>query len=89
MRNAWSAIDRLIKANATHRKGFKLKDLSTDDAIKHMQDEVEELAAAPDDMMEVLDIMAICIHLLVKSGWSEEEAERALIGKLEKRFTIP
>lgn len=88
MLTAWKTVQDLIKDNAKHRKGFELQSVTTAEAIKHMREEIDELAESPDDMVEVLDIMAICIHLLVKAGWSCESAEKILIEKLHQRFSV-
>ena len=87
MKKAWKEIERLVKADARHKKkGKRLSSLTDVQILTHAAEEVVELAAAPDDARELADILAIAIHYAVKHGWSQKYLEELVLKKLRERF---
>lgn len=87
MQRAWDEIARLVRENATHRRGWKLGDAPPSMSIAHARDELAELADSPDDVTELADILGCLIVYAVKKGWSAVAVEEVLLMKLSLRFS--
>lgn len=87
MKKAWEEIKRLVGINATHRKGFRLQEVSRHFILNGARAETIELFDTPNDPFEMADIMGCLIHYCLKSGWTEEEIETCLLQKLKERFS--
>ena len=87
MRRAWKKIESLIRANARHRKGFRLQEVEFPFVLDQAAEEFRELMAAPDDPQEMADLLGVLIHYSIKQGWTIEVLESYLIEKLNERFT--
>lgn len=81
-------VHRLVVANAKHRSGRRLQELSDAEIFNHLHGEVVELAKAPDDIDEMGDILGIVYHLAHRRGWSTKRMEEAAIRKLAARFSV-
>ena len=86
MRKVWNKIDRLIKANARHRRGFRLQEVDLPFVLSQVEAELQELKDAPDDPSEMADLLGVLIHYSIKQGWSMELLESYLSEKLDLRF---
>lgn len=86
MRVVWKKIEGMIKANAKHRKGFRLQEVSLDFVWRQLLDEIDELAQCKDSPEEMADVLAIAIHYCIKQGWTMEFMQLLIIEKLDKRF---
>lgn len=93
MRKAWNKVQSLIKANAQHRKGFRLQEVKLPFILSQAQFEFDELKEQPDDPTEMADLLGVLFHYSIKQGWTIEFLESLLIEKLDLRFkkseTIP
>lgn len=87
MRKCWQEIGRLIKVNATHRKGFKIGEVRPLFVMGNLVGEVKELMENPDDPDEAADVFGVLIHYCLKQGWSMEDIQLRLLTKLAIRFT--
>lgn len=89
MKRAINKIKTLIERNAIHRKGFCLQDVTLPEVLVHAQEELQELAAAPDDPTEMADLLAILFHYSIQQGWTPEFLQSLIIEKLDLRFKEP
>jgi hypothetical protein len=89
MKAAWDEVRRLIDADAVHRRGFTLKEVGPHFILHQAIAELDELRTAPDDPMELADLIGVLIHYAVKKGWTEEQLERLMLAKFKERFRIP
>lgn len=88
MNTAWKVIEKLIKENATHRRGFKLQSVSISFIISQARDELNELDLSPNDPTEMADLLGVLFHYSIKQGWTLEQLEKLLLQKLAERFTV-
>lgn len=82
----WREVSALCAANAVHRKGFRLNDVTRGGMLKHLAEEVIELTLV-NDIEEAGDILAILFHLMQRSGWSLDTVGEVARRKLRARFT--
>lgn len=92
MNNLNHYVRHLLEVRAVHRSGVVLADADFETMIRHLRDEVDELADAENDANareELADVMGIVAHLAIKLGVSPQELEQAAMSKIEMRVTIP
>lgn len=89
MKLAWETVARLIEMDAVHRRGFTLKSVGPAFVLRQAEAEMSELIAAPNDPMELADLLGVLIHYAQKQGWTEEQLERLMLEKFRERFLIP
>lgn len=86
MHAAYRKIQLLAATGAKHRSGFQLAKVTDQFIIQGAINELNELAAAPDDPTELADVFGCLLHYAVKKGWSPERLENNLLKKLDVRF---
>lgn len=86
---AWTEIERLIRVQAVHRKGFNLAEVRPPFIIGQALEEMKELMASPDDPEELADLLGVLFHLAIKQGWSMSKIELLMLDKFARRFTEP
>lgn len=88
MKKAWQEIERLIRKNARHRKGFKIGEVQPPFIMGQAFSEFGELLRAPDDPVEMADLLGVLFHYCIKQGWSREQIQRLMLAKFAQRFSI-
>jgi len=84
----WREIRLLDGANVRHRSGVRLGEATAEAILDHAKKEIAELEAAPDDVDEMADTMAILIHYCVRKGWTRERVDEAIMRKLALRLDV-
>lgn len=89
-------IKILVNHNALHRSNFKLLDLSLEDILEHIQQELNELKDSRSEYngrvyystLEVADLINCLLHFVMRDGITLEQLESQCIYKLMLRFSI-
>lgn len=89
MRKAFKKIRELISLKAVHRKGFTIAEVRPVFILGQAMEEFRELLKAPDDPVEMADLLGVLFHYCIKQGWSEELIESYMLEKFALRFSIP
>ncbi len=89
MQKAWDEIAKLVAANAVHRKGFTLGQVSDEFILAGAQSELDELKQTPNDPVELSDLLGVLFHYAIKKGWPLALLESCLLEKLAIRFKGP
>lgn len=89
MLKAWEAVERLVAANAVHRRGFRLAEVGPAFVLFQAVEELAELQEAPDDPEELADLLGVLIHYAQKKGWSMALLEDMMLSKFRVRFRVP
>ena len=89
MQDAYNEVLRLVCTNATHRKGFRLLEISEEQPLNHAIEEIRELLnAKPEEKLdELADAFGCLLHYAVRRGFTLPEIERAMLQKFKVRFT--
>jgi hypothetical protein len=87
MLRAWVEIERLIRVNARHRRGFRIAEVEPSFILDEALAELQELRDAPCDLTELSDLLGILFHYAIKQGWSIADIEAAMLEKFAIRFT--
>lgn len=95
---AWKEVQRLVSVNARHRKGFRLRNLSCQEILGHVEGEFHELCNAVDrhdDGLtgtdsevagELADVLCVLFHLMTRFDYTPETLGRTMLDKLKERF---
>lgn len=86
MQKALAEIRRLLETNAEHRKGYRLGEVSKERILEHAKEELNELIAEQDDVVEMADVLAILFQYCQVQGWSMETLETIMLIKMKIRF---
>lgn len=89
MEKAWDEVARLIAAKAAHRSGFTIGQVSDEFILNGAQLELNELKEAPNDPVELSDLLGVLFHYAIKKGWPMPLLESCLLEKLAIRFKVP
>jgi NTP pyrophosphatase (non-canonical NTP hydrolase) len=88
-------IRSLVAAGWRHRKGFRLADADHAQALRHLEEEIDEYAEAQESgdvanvHEELADMLAIVLHLGIMDGVSIGALSRMARQKLRIRFYPP
>lgn len=91
MNKLCKAIDIAIAGNVPHRKkGFRLGEVSPEDALRRAAEELAELAesfkSGNPDQKELADTLICLLHLAKLKNWSIRSIEIAAIKKMLQRL---
>lgn len=96
MQTLFSEVTRLHELKAINvKRGYHLANLSVSDIAYHAEDEIWELIDALDhepeanQLNEIADVFCCLFGIMVLSGWSIADVEKAGMAKLALRFAIP
>ncbi len=94
MEKAFAEIKMLLRTRAKHRSGFCLADVTPVGAATHAVGEAAELLnavvfrhARDEQLDEIADVLACCFHMSLMLGYDHKAVEKAVVRKLEMRFT--
>jgi hypothetical protein len=86
---AFELSKTLVLGNAYHvKRGIYLLDQSAKDVLAHLREEVDELDAEPDDILEMADILALCANYSARKGWTPAMLSDAMEHKMRLRLTL-
>ncbi len=90
MNKAYEEIQRLVKVNALHRKGFRLGEMTERKIILHAASELNELYEATDDenaLEEMADVFGCLFHVAIRRKFTLGMIEEKLLKKLKARLS--
>lgn len=90
---AYKLVGEYHDLNATHRKGYRLRDMSRLDILKSAAGELLELGdtrpLSEEESDELGDVFAVLLHLAYASGFTLDQIGAAILDKLPRRFSVP
>lgn len=98
LKDVWREVERLIRVNADHRKGFRTADVKPEFIIDQAEKEFKELkdemdryvlcmvGSDRDVAIELGDLIGVLIHFAIKMGYTEESLSLLILDKFKKRF---
>lgn len=82
-------VERLIRVDAHHRKGFRISEATPDFIFGQAAEEFFELENAEgevEELHEFGDLIGVLVHYAIKRGWTEEQVTAVILDKFKQRF---